>query len=138
MLPNFLLVGAPKAGTTSLYHYLYGHPQVFMSTPKEVNFFSGGEIDSQDLYYDYFKVSNLSDYEKLFDAVTNEKAIGEGSVSYLYYEDTPRKIKECLPEVKIIIILHKIQKLDCTPCYTFTLLALVLLTTKCIKNHDDG
>ena len=106
MLPNFIIVGAPKAGTTSLYHYLSDHPQVFMSTPKEVDFFSCEEIESQRLYFNDFKVKSLSEYEKLFDSVTNEKAIGEGSVSYLFYPDTPLKIKECLPEVKIIIMLR--------------------------------
>lgn len=46
MLPSFIIVGAAKAGTTSLYYYLSEHPQVFMSEPKEVNFFSGEEIDA--------------------------------------------------------------------------------------------
>jgi len=106
MLPNFTIVGAPKAGTTSLYHYLSDHPQVFMSTPKEVDFFSCEAIESQGLYFNDFKVKSFSEYEKLFDSVTNEKAIGEGSVSYLFYPDTPIKIKECLPEIKIIIMLR--------------------------------
>ncbi len=107
MLPNFLIVGAPKAGTTSLYHYLSNHPEVFMSDPKEVNFFSWEEIDKQGLYYKYFKVKTLEEYEKLFENVKDEKAIGEGSVSYLFYPQTPKKIKELLPDVKIIILLRK-------------------------------
>lgn len=106
MLPNFIIVGAPKAGTTSLYHYLSEHPQVFMSEPKEVNFFSKAEIEAQGLYYQDFKVKDLSGYEKLFDGSLDKKAIGEGSVSYLFYPKTPRKIKDAIPDVKIIILLR--------------------------------
>lgn len=106
MLPNFIIVGAPKAGTTSLYHYLTEHPQVFMSDPKEVNFFSRKEIEAQGLFYDDFKARNLNEYEELFASVTDEKAVGEASVSYLFYPEVPAKIKETLPNVKIIILLR--------------------------------
>ncbi len=106
MLPNFLIVGAPKAGTTSLYHYLSEHPEVFMSEPKEVNFFSAEEIEKQGLYYKDFKASSLEEYKKLFKKVKDEKAIGEGSVSYLFYPQTPIKIKREIPDVKIIILLR--------------------------------
>lgn len=106
MLPNFIIVGAPKAGTTSLYHYLSGHPQVFMSTPKEVNYFSHEEIEAQNLYYDYFKVDNQDEYEQLFEAASDEMAIGEANVSYLFYPETPAKIKKIIPDCKIIIILR--------------------------------
>jgi len=106
MLPNFIIVGAPKAGTTSLYHYLTEHPQVFMSDPKEVNYFSREESEAQELYYDVLKASSLSEYENLFTNVTHEIAIGEGSVSYLFYPKTPSKIKETIPDVKIVILLR--------------------------------
>jgi len=106
MLPNFIIVGAPKAGTTSLYHYLSGHSEVFMSEPKEVNYFSKDEIEEQGLYYKAFKAKNLAEYKKLFIDVNNEKAIGEGSVSYLFYPKTAAKIKEIIPNVKIIILLR--------------------------------
>lgn len=106
MLPNFIIVGAPKAGTTSLYHYLSDHPDVFMSNPKEVNFFSREEIVKQRLYYQDFKAKDFESYEKLFSDVSSELAIGEGSVSYLFYPDTPNKIKIAIPDVKIIILLR--------------------------------
>jgi len=106
MLPNFIIVGTPKAGTTSLYHYLSEHPQVFMSEPKEVNYFSKDEIEEQGLYYQDFKAKDLKSYEALFNQVRNEVAIGEGSVSYLYYPKTPQKIKNILPDIKIIILLR--------------------------------
>ena len=106
MLPNFIIVGAPKAGTTSLYHYLSEHPQVFMSEPKEVNFFSKEEIESQDLYYKDFKALDFKSYKKLFNKAEGKIAIGEGSVSYLFYPKTPEKIKDSIPNVKIIILLR--------------------------------
>lgn len=106
MLPNFIIVGAPKAGTTALYHYLSEHPQVFMSEPKEVNYFSKDEIEAQGLYYQDFKAKDLDSYEKLFDEGIEKKAVGEGSVSYLFYPQTPQKIKDVLPDVKTIILLR--------------------------------
>lgn len=106
MLPNFIIVGAPKAGTTSLYHYLSEHPEVFMSDPKEVNYFSNEEIEAQGLYYQDFKAKNLSEYQKLFVGADTQKAVGEGSVSYLFYPKTPGKIKAAIPDVKIIILLR--------------------------------
>ena len=51
MDPNFFIVGAPKAGTTSIHEYLKNHVQVFMSKEKEINFFSSDEILNQGLYY---------------------------------------------------------------------------------------
>ncbi len=107
MLPNFMIVGAPKAGTTSLYHYLSQHPEVFMSNPKELNFFSYEEILEQGLYYDDFKIDNLDKYKDLFVQAKGKKAIGEASVSYLFYPKTPRKIKEIIPNAKIIILLRE-------------------------------
>lgn len=106
MLPNFFIVGAPKAGTTSLHCYLEGHPEVFMSNPKEVNFFSRKEMEAQNLYYEDLRVKNLDQYERLFAGVTNQKAVGEGSVSYLFYPGTPGKIKAMIPRAKIVILLR--------------------------------
>ncbi len=105
-LPNFIIVGAPKAGTTALYKFLENNKSVFMSNPKEVNFFSANELRKQNIYYDYFFVENLSDYEKLFKDSKKNQIIGEASVSYLYYEKTPEKIKKIIPDVKIIIMLR--------------------------------
>lgn len=106
MLPNFIIVGAAKAGTTSLYYYLSQHPQVFMSTPKEVNYFSREEIEAQKLYYKDFRVSSLREYEALFQRASGKLAVGEASVSYLFYPQTPSKIKAVIPDAKIIIILR--------------------------------
>jgi len=106
-MPNFFIVGAPKAGTTSLYRYLSEHPQVFMSKPKEVNFFSCEEIEKQGLYYNSFKVHTIDEYERLFNNADGKKTVGEASVSYLFYPNTPLKIKNLIPNAKIIILLRE-------------------------------
>ncbi len=105
-LPNFFIVGAPKAGSTSLYNYLNAHPEIFMSPIKEPNFFSYKEIEEQKLYYKTKNIKDIESYMKLFiDAKPNQK-IGEASVSYLFYPTVPVKIKKMIPEAKIIILLR--------------------------------
>ena len=52
MKVDFFIVGAPKAGTTSLYYYLNEHPEIEMSTQKETDFFSDSAIQKQGLYYE--------------------------------------------------------------------------------------
>ena len=66
IIPTFFIVGAPKAGTTSLYALLNAHPQIFMSPEKEPNFFSHEEIDRQGLYYKKKKFPTLREYKNLF------------------------------------------------------------------------
>ncbi len=96
-LPNFLIVGAAKSGTTSLYAYLAQHPDVYLCPVKEPCFFSDGNPRL---------VRSDSEYGALFDGRSSEKAIGEASASYLYDTEAPKKIKALLNEVKIIIILR--------------------------------
>lgn len=112
-LPNFVIVGAGKSGTTALYEYLAEHPDVFMSPVKETNFFAleGTEMvepkddPNQEFHYPW-SVTNWDDYQRLFDGVTNEKAIGEVSPMYLYSPDAAKQLKQRLPNVKIIAILR--------------------------------
>lgn len=105
MLPNLFIVGAPKAGTTSLYYYLKQHEDINMSEIKEPNFFSNEFIKVQNLYYDTKGIENEIEYQKLFDS--KYKIRGEASVSYLYYEKVPQKIFNKIPNAKIIILLRK-------------------------------
>ena len=111
MLPNFLVVGAAKAGTTSVYQYLIQHPQIYMSPIKEPYFFSF--IDSKPAFKGPYDdktnktiVTKIEDYEKLFENVVNEKAIGECSNSYLYFKYTAENIRKMIPACKIIVILR--------------------------------
>ncbi|MFY0673455.1 MAG: sulfotransferase [Bacteroidia bacterium] len=112
--PNFIIIGAGKSGTTSLYEYLRQHPQVFMSDVKETNFFAleGKEVkaidDSKEQTEHYpWAINNLNDYLKLFEDVKDEKAIGEVSPMYLYNEQAPKNIYKRIPNAKIIAILRQ-------------------------------
>lgn len=112
-LPNFLVIGAGKAGTTSLYFYLAQHPEVFMSALKEVNFFAvegqqlrfNGPRDDREAKY-CFSVTSLESYSRLFAEATNQKAIGEISPYYLYSAQAPERINFHIPNVKLIAILR--------------------------------
>ena len=111
-LPNFFVVGAGKSGTTSLYHYLDGHPEVFMSPLKEPNFFAleGERVDFRspgaEKGINARSVTDLAAYEKLFDGVRGERAIGEASPMYLRSEKAPAGIKRLVPDAKIVAILR--------------------------------
>ena len=105
MKVDFFIVGAPKAGTTSLYHYLNEHPQVEMSSQKEPDYFSDEAIHQQGMYYGKNRVNTLDNYESLF--VQKESVVyGEGSVSYLFYDNVAEDIKKYNPNAKIIIMLR--------------------------------
>lgn len=95
-LPNFLIIGAAKAGTTSLYRYLEQHPQIYMSPIKEPNFFAleGQPLDfrgpDDKLYIEQFSVTERESYGALFEAAGPEQAVGEASALYLYSPPGPR------------------------------------------------
>lgn len=111
-LPDFLVVGAAKSGTTSLYSYLQQHPQIFMSKNKEPCFFSFAEAKEKD--EDIFnRINIVSDFHKyldLFKDAGDSRIAGEASTVYLYlYEETIKNIKKYHPhwkELKIIIIIR--------------------------------
>jgi len=105
MKVDFFIVGAPKAGTTSLYYYLNEHPEIEMSSKKETNFFSNHSIQRQFLYYNSECIDTEDLYHSLFKKKKRVK-YGEASVSYLYYNDVPLKIKEYNSDGKIIIMLR--------------------------------
>lgn len=106
-LPNFLIIGAAKAGTTAMYWYLAEHPQVHMSPLKETNFFAYGEDNEGSLLYGdpelhRFPVRTLSDYEDLFAGAGTAAAVGEASPIYLECPQTAERIRALLPESRII------------------------------------
>ena len=110
-LPNFLIVGAAKCGTSSLHNYLNQHPEVFMpSYNKEGMKVKEPRFLIKDLvqYRLHNGVWNWEEYKSLFNEVKNEISIGESTVLYLYYyEHAIDNIKKYLGEnVKIIIILR--------------------------------
>jgi len=109
-LPNFFVVGAPKAGTTSLCKYLEQHPQIFVSPIKEPCFFAPEVRDFSDetrrRAAEGAMVFDWDRYRRLFDGVRGERAIGEGSVSYLSSPGAPGAIRERIPNARIIMMLR--------------------------------
>ncbi len=95
VIPNFLIVGAARAGTTSLWHWLRQHPEVFMPDFKEPSYFVHG-----------YGISSWEEYISLFKAGRNRKAIGEASTAYLKAYESPRWIHGRLGKVKVIILLR--------------------------------
>ncbi|MBC8388145.1 MAG: sulfotransferase [Actinobacteria bacterium] len=108
--PNFLIIGAQKAGTTSLYYYLKQHPEIFMLDEKEPRFFAlmGSDLDYRGPDDPSAKCEyiSFSSYKKLFKKVKGEKAVGECSTLYLYSLEAPGNIKKNIPDVKIIAVLR--------------------------------
>ena len=112
-LPNFLVVGTAKAGTSSLYFSLKQHPDVYLAPTTELNFFAhkGGDLNFRgpgDLKYlwEDSLVATCEDYRTQFADVDRESAIGEFSTHNLYSSQAPALIKHHLPNAKIIAILR--------------------------------
>jgi hypothetical protein len=99
-LPNLFLVGAPKAGTTSIHYYLSQHPEVFMSPTKEPHFFS------EDLRLPWVSEISESEYLQLFNGRTTESVVGESSTWYLYSQTAAKNIKAFNPDAKVLISLR--------------------------------
>lgn len=115
-MPNFLIIGAQKAGTTALHRYLDQHPEVYMSPVKETNFFAleGKRLDfcgprDRDVLERSENVASMTDiegYRRLFGGVAGEKAIGEASPLYLCSPEAPGRIRRYVPEAKLVAVLR--------------------------------
>jgi hypothetical protein len=111
--PNFFVVGAPKAGTTSLYNYLDQHREIYMSPVKEPNYFAD-EIRHENFTDEMRRmdgptggpIAAWADYTRLFQNVNGEKAIGEASVCYLWSKTAPANIAAKCPEARIVMVLR--------------------------------
>jgi len=128
--PDFFIAGAPKSGTTSLYHYLDQHPEIYMSPVKEPNYFAS-EIrlenfserlrqraeQSTEPLQAYLNgpmrekrfgglITEWRDYLKLFRKVEGQKAIGEASVCYLWSESAAQNIRRAIQDARIILVLR--------------------------------
>lgn len=99
MKPNFFIVGAPKCGTTAWVEYLRSHPDIFISRAKEPHHFSRD-------FPKWNFVPRLEDYLALFDESGDARAVGEGSVRYLYSKAAAREIHAFNPDARILIFLR--------------------------------
>ncbi|AKJ65531.1 sulfotransferase family protein [Kiritimatiella glycovorans] len=98
MLPNFLIVGAEKAGTTTLASILAQHPDVFMCEPKEPRYFSHPS-----------RGRGLAWYASLFESAEGKKAVGEASTAYTWHPhiaDVPQRIHETLGDIRYIYMVR--------------------------------
>jgi Sulfotransferase domain len=98
--PNFFVVGAGRAGTTSLWHYLRQHPDVFMPAMKETHYFTGWNRGFQPI------VTTESEYLKLFQRAGSARAVGEASPSYLRTDPVAGRINAAVPDARIIIVVR--------------------------------
>jgi len=115
-LPDFLVIGAPKAGTTALYRALERHPRVFLSQPKEPSFFSfagspprfagpGGANYARMFTHDEVA------YRRLFADFPSQAVAGEASVLYLSCDRAPQVAASYVPGARLIAILrHPVQR----------------------------
>ncbi|MGA1984590.1 MAG: sulfotransferase [Acidobacteriaceae bacterium] len=129
-LPDFFIVGAAKAGTTSLYHYLGQHPEIYISPLKEPGYFAS-EVRPENFVPDrqarvqrviddtraYVRgpmleprlngiVCDWQDYLRLFAAATTQRAVGEASVCYLWSRTAAAQIAARIPHARILMVLR--------------------------------
>ena len=110
-MPDFLVIGAPKAGTTALHAALAGHPGLYMSAIKEPKYFlsdgppptKGGPGDAL-TYREH--IWRREDYEALFDPAPPGTLTGESTPLYLYDRAALRRIRETIPGAKLIVIVR--------------------------------
>lgn len=112
LAPTFLIIGAAKAGTTSLHYYLKQHPEVFMPTVKEPDFFffANTNIRFRDATTTVIQpaphATDARAYQHLFAKAGNAREVGEASTLYLYGEHVAKAIRDYLPQVKLIVMLR--------------------------------
>lgn len=99
-LPNFFVLGAMKAGTTTLNAYLQRHPDVFMSKVKEPHHYS----DVTDPVLP--TVRSAEEYARLFRDARGATAIGEASASYLWSAEAARRLAAERPEARLVVVLR--------------------------------
>lgn len=93
-LPDFLIVGAQKAGTTALYAYLRWHPDITGPSFKEVSFFDRHHVRGETWYRAHLP------------ARPGSRVVGEASPSYLFHPDAPKRVARLMPNAKLIAVLR--------------------------------
>ncbi|MFC4784420.1 sulfotransferase family protein [Nocardioides sp. MAHUQ-72] len=110
--PDFLIIGAPKAGTTALHAALAQHPEVFMSSPKEPKFWLCDEAPPPawrgpgDAHSQQEWVWRRDDYERLFTGAGLAQVRGESTPFYLWSKGAHRRIAEALPDVRLVVVVR--------------------------------
>lgn len=96
--PDFVIIGAAKSGTTTLYQYLCRHPQVYMSTPKEPEFFARDEVYSLGSEW----------YASLFEQAKPDQICGEASTKYTNsdYPKSAERLAQLVSNPKLIYVMR--------------------------------
>jgi hypothetical protein len=127
--PDFFLIGAPKSGTTTLYHWLAAHPSIHMSPIREPCFFAPEVVDYTERSRAFNKadapslrawldgpmtgarshgmVLDWNDYLSLFRYAGDTAVLGEASGNYLHSWNAPSRLKERIPGARMIVLLRK-------------------------------
>jgi hypothetical protein len=111
-MPNFLVIGSIRSGTTALYEFLRQHPRVYLTPQKETNFFAfEGEKPrfrgpGDRTIFNRDTITDIQSYCKQFEGVTTETAIGEVCPKYLFYSRAAERIYHHIPKAKLIAILR--------------------------------
>lgn len=98
-LPTFLILGAPKCGTTALHYYLSQHPDIYLGKVKEPHYFA------RDLIAPMY-VQDQSRYEALFEGFDGQAHVGEASPLYLYSTQAAKEIAAFNPDIKVIAMFR--------------------------------
>jgi hypothetical protein len=98
-IPDFFMIGAPKCGTTSIYHYLRAHPRIFMPANKEPHFFATD-------FPDFRSTDSETGYLQLFAAAGDDQILGEASTWYLYSEAALSTIRRWKPGARFIVFVR--------------------------------
>ncbi len=111
-LPDFLVIGAPKAGTTALHHYLRQHPQIFLNPLKDSHFFLfDGKPPLMHGPSDGLRqaemIHSFEDYRRLFAKADDAATVGEVCIRYLDSPVAPERIARRLANVRLIVILRQ-------------------------------
>jgi hypothetical protein len=102
--PNFFVVGAPRAGTTTLYNYLRQHPDIYVPKQKELHYFTREHAASS--YYRPPIIRTECEYLRHFSARKGQSLAGDFSPSYLYFEAAAEEILRFSSDARIIVILR--------------------------------
>jgi hypothetical protein len=93
-LPDFVIVGAMRSGTTSLARWMGDHPEIHMAPAKELHYFDRG------------LEHGLTWYAEQFKGATDEKAVGEATPNYLYDPDAIARMAEVIPQARLLAVLR--------------------------------
>ena len=109
-MPQFLLIGAARAGTTAIYSYLRQCPEIFMPRVKEPNFFAfeGQTLACRGPGADYINnsITRLADYRDLFATSPPGAVLGEASPLYLFADQAAARIRHHAPDARLVVVLR--------------------------------